>query len=268
MSADLTGAPARSGLTTLQGRITAVAMVTAVAVLLAACIVFTAEQWRAETENLEHSQRELAGLITPGLAHGIEAGDRARIERVLGQLKVMPSVVSGDLVDARGAPIARYGRGGVSRSVGDVIRSRTPVPLASGPAAALLIAREEPVAELFLARYLAVAAALLFAAAGLSLFLGRALAGRVAEPINRLVQAMHEVAVSGDYSRPVAQTSDDELGRLTQSFNSLLRRLKLNDDELRGAMTELTHARDDAAEAANVQKSQFLANMSHEIRTP
>ena len=64
--------------------------------------------------------------------------------------------------------------------------------------------------------------------------------------------------------QPIAS---DELGRLTASFNSLLERLQANDLELRQTLSALTQARD-AAEAANVQKSQFLANMSHEIRTP
>jgi signal transduction histidine kinase len=55
--------------------------------------------------------------------------------------------------------------------------------------------------------------------------------------------------------------------RLTGAFNHLLEQLDANDQDLRAAMAELVKARD-AADAANVMKSQFLANMSHEIRTP
>jgi len=51
------------------------------------------------------------------------------------------------------------------------------------------------------------------------------------------------------------------------TFNGLLARLQTNDMDLRATLEQLTEARD-AAEAANVLKSQFLANMSHEIRTP
>ncbi|MGZ8408047.1 MAG: ATP-binding protein, partial [Caulobacteraceae bacterium] len=56
-------------------------------------------------------------------------------------------------------------------------------------------------------------------------------------------------------------------GRLTDSFNALLAQLHRRDLDLRAAMDELVGARD-AAQAANILKSQFLANMSHEIRTP
>jgi signal transduction histidine kinase/DNA-binding response OmpR family regulator/HPt (histidine-containing phosphotransfer) domain-containing protein len=63
----------------------------------------------------------------------------------------------------------------------------------------------------------------------------------------------------GDDPRLPAE-SNDELSRVTKSFQSIFQRLR---DEARA----LDHARA-AAEAANRAKSEFLANMSHEIRTP
>jgi signal transduction histidine kinase/ActR/RegA family two-component response regulator len=116
-------------------------------------------------------------------------------------------------------------------------------------------------------RYLAVCGALFFAATGLALFMGRWLAGLVVHPVNRLSQAMRDVTDSGDYSQRVPNWARDEFGILTDSFNDLLAQLQANDNALHRAMTDLVEARD-AAQAANVLKSQFLANMSHEIRTP
>ena len=87
-----------------------------------------------------------------------------------------------------------------------------------------------------------------------ALVLGRLVARAALGPVERLTEASEHVAATRDLSRRIdAGTGDDELGRLANSFNTML-------DALDGAMAALDRS-------LHAQR-QLVADASHELRTP
>ncbi len=92
------------------------------------------------------------------------------------------------------------------------------------------------------------------ASIGMALFMTRG----ITDPLDALKNAMSRVA-QNDFNVQVPVTTTDELGYLTEGFNTMIQNAQF--------IEAIQKARDEA-EAANKAKSTFLAAMSHEIRTP
>lgn len=105
-----------------------------------------------------------------------------------------------------------------------------------------------------------------------SLGVAFAMVSRMARPLNLLASHAKDIPSIDFTSQDEDESpidmlpikSNDEVGRLAESFIYMKSELKKNVKEL----IETTRQKKEAAEEANRAKSEFLANMSHELRTP
>ncbi|THD62414.1 ATP-binding protein [Phenylobacterium sp.] len=274
-----TGTSGPAPTATFHARVAGVGLVTTLVVLVAACLTFMLQQWAVARTQSHQMYTGLAQITATTEAQAMTGGDAASVRAAVQALAGSRNIETAELTDAKGALLASFRRPPAPKppagaqipsqaaSTGPLETIRTDVVADGRKLGVLALTVHSPALTALLPQFIALTAALLFGGIGVALFLARGMAHRVIAPVERLSQAMHQVAGGGSFE-PVEVKAQDQLFRsLTSSFNHLLGKLGEREEDLKAAMRDLESARD-AANAANVLKTQFLANMSHEIRTP
>ena len=206
-----------------------------------------------------------AEVLARASAPALSFGDRATAEKDLSVMRVRPRVLSAALYTRDGKLFATYAKPGVKAP------EFAPAPLADGYTISgdefvlfrKVIENGEPIGTVHLRSlyqpwdrlrdYLTILMAVMIASLAVAALLSGWLQSAVTGPILEVAQLAREVRERRDYSLRARKTTEDEIGQLVDSFNSMLAE---------------SGRRAEALRQADERKDEFLATLAHELRNP
>jgi len=265
-------------------KLTLLATIPCLTVLLITCVpiaVYDIADFRASVVNeLSTTAESIAYSSSAALAFH----DKDGATQILGALRSNRHIIGAALYDTQGTLVASYQRTPLGRDFvppspkgdGSEIRANSidlyrPVTLNNERFGTLFVTSDLEVMYARLVRFAGLALGVAVLACLCAAWIGKRLRSVISEPISQLAHAVSVVTSERDFTVRVSKQGTDELGQLTDAFNSMLEQIQDGSQKLEERVQDRTAqlaAATEAALSASAAKSAFLANMSHEIRTP
>ncbi|HEU6448616.1 MAG TPA: ATP-binding protein [Verrucomicrobiae bacterium] len=231
--------------TSIKHKVMTVIMLTSVAVLLVTVIAFAAYDFLTFRQSLVRNLSTEAQMLAENSTAALAFKNDKDAEEILSSLDSQPHVVAAALYDADGKLFVKYPPQIANTALPPIPQKRgyrfgtarltlfQPVMQSGVPLGTLYLQSDLSAITTRLKLYGVISLGIMLGSLLVAFWISNTLQRRISNPVVALAETARKISDERNYSVRAAKFSDDELGYLTEAFNSMLDQIQATHSELR-----------------------------------